>query len=184
MTTVYFVRHAHSVYTPDELGRPLSSEGMMDAERVTEILGEAPIEVVLSSPYRRAIQTVQGAADYFGLTVEVHENLKERTLSKVPIGDFATAIKKVWQEPDFSWKDGESNNEAQSRGIQIFEHILEKYDGKNIVIGSHGNIMVLIMNHYNSAFDLSFWNNLDMPDIYKLIFNNSKLISVEKLWER
>lgn len=27
MTTLYFVRHAHSTYTPDEVERPLSEKG-------------------------------------------------------------------------------------------------------------------------------------------------------------
>lgn len=34
-TNLYFVRHAHSTYTPDELGRPLSEKGIQDARMVT-----------------------------------------------------------------------------------------------------------------------------------------------------
>ncbi len=63
ITSIYFVRHAHSTYTPDELGRPLSKKGFEDAKRVTESLLSENINVVLSSPYKRAIQTVQGIAD-------------------------------------------------------------------------------------------------------------------------
>ena len=59
-TTIYFVRHAHSTYTPDELGRPLSPKGYMDAERITDSLKHESIHYVLASPYKRAIQTVEG----------------------------------------------------------------------------------------------------------------------------
>ena len=37
-TNLYFVRHAHSTYSSDELGRPLSERGLVDARKVTEIL--------------------------------------------------------------------------------------------------------------------------------------------------
>ena len=38
LTTVYFVRHAYSIYSSDELNRPLSEKGMKDAEKVWRIL--------------------------------------------------------------------------------------------------------------------------------------------------
>lgn len=60
--------------------------------------------------------------------------------------------------------------------------MLDKYNGKNIVIGTHGNIMVLIMNYFDSKYDFSFWKNLEMPDIYKLTFKDRELKSVERLW--
>jgi 2,3-bisphosphoglycerate-dependent phosphoglycerate mutase len=59
---------------------------------------------------------------------------------------------------------------------------LEKYEGKNIVIGTHGNIMVLIMNHFDHQYDFYFWKKLDMPDIYKLTFEQKKLIDVQRIW--
>ena len=63
VTNLYFVRHAHSIYTPEELERPLSKKGFEDAQRVTELLKTEKIDVVISSPYKRAIQTVQGIAE-------------------------------------------------------------------------------------------------------------------------
>lgn len=38
MTTIYFVRHAHSTYTKEERERPLSEKGYLDAENVTRLL--------------------------------------------------------------------------------------------------------------------------------------------------
>lgn len=34
-TNLYLVRHAHSVYTPDERNRPLSERGCLDAKKVS-----------------------------------------------------------------------------------------------------------------------------------------------------
>ncbi|HBQ75403.1 MAG TPA: histidine phosphatase family protein, partial [Exiguobacterium sp.] len=58
MTTLYFVRHAHSTYSPDERARPLSGAGQADARRLLETFQGIPIDRFYSSPYRRAIETV------------------------------------------------------------------------------------------------------------------------------
>ncbi|WP_026675223.1 histidine phosphatase family protein [Alkalihalobacterium bogoriense] len=182
MTNVYFVRHAHSVYTRDEHERPLSEKGFSDAKKVTTLLKNEEIDIVVSSPYKRAIQTVKGTAQTINKEVEVVDNFKERTLTIVPVENFTQAIKKVWEDEYFAWEGGESNVAAQQRGVEALYHILEKYKGKNIVIGTHGNIMVLIMNFFSKQYDYTFWQNLDMPDIYKLTFDGKELRNVERVW--
>ncbi|MGG3739085.1 histidine phosphatase family protein [Aeribacillus pallidus] len=181
-TNMYFVRHAHSTYTPDEVGRPLSERGLVDAEKVTELLKKEEIDMVISSPYKRAIQTVEGIAKFLGKEVVIEDGFKERTLAEKPVEDFNQAITKVWEDVHFSWEGGESNILAQERGVKTTFRILEKYEGKNIVIGTHGNIMVLIMNHFDHQYDFHFWKKLDMPDIYKLTFEQKKLIDVQRIW--
>lgn len=62
MHTIYLVRHAHSPYTPDEWGRPLSENGFEDAKRVADFLDTVYVDRFISSPYKRAIQTIEEAA--------------------------------------------------------------------------------------------------------------------------
>jgi 2,3-bisphosphoglycerate-dependent phosphoglycerate mutase len=184
MTNLYFVRHAHSNYTPDESGRPLSEKGLEDARKVTELLQSEKVEKVVSSPYKRAVQTVQGIAAQKNMKVEIVEGLKERTLSSETVEDFSAAMTKVWTNPTFAWAGGESNDIAQKRGVESVSRILRDYEGKNIVIGSHGNMMVLIMNHFDMQYDFTFWHKLDMPDIYKLSFDGNKLMVCQRVWQR
>jgi len=62
-TIVYMVRHAESPYVRgEERSRGLSEKGRADAVRVTEMLAAEPIDAVVSRPYARAIQTVEGVA--------------------------------------------------------------------------------------------------------------------------
>jgi 2,3-bisphosphoglycerate-dependent phosphoglycerate mutase len=42
--------------------------------------------------------------------------------------------------------------------------------------------MVLIMNYYDKKYNYDFWNNLNMPDIYKLSFEDVVLIGVKRIW--
>lgn len=82
-TEIYMVRHAHSNYSKDEIGRGVSEKAMKDIELVTEFLNDEHIDVIISSPYRRAIETVEGTAKSLGLEIELEERFKERVLSKV-----------------------------------------------------------------------------------------------------
>lgn len=184
LTNLYFVRHAHSVYSSDESGRPLSVMGSADAERICGVLTNENIDIILSSPYKRAIQSVENLAIKVGKEVILEEGFKERTLSLEPVEDFNLAITRVWEIPTLSLPGGESNHTAQKRGIEALGKVLKTYEGKNIVIATHGNIMVLIMNHFDKRYDFNFWKSLDMPDIYKLTFENEYLVDVQRIWNR
>lgn len=181
MTTIYLVRHAHSTYTKEERERPLSDKGYRDAEDVTRLLKDKHIDVVISSPYKRAIQTVQGIANTYKLSIQLEENLRERLLSTKPVRDFNAAIQKMWGDWNFAYEGGESNDLAQRRAIICMQNILKKYKGKNIVIGTHGNIMILLMNYFDSKYDFQFWKILHMPDVYKVTFDNNRFISAERI---
>lgn len=181
ITNIYFVRHAHSIYTPEDLQRPLSERGLKDAERVTEILSKEKINRVISSPYKRAIETVEGVASLINQEIELEDGFRERKLAEISVDNFEESVLKVWNDFNFSFPGGESGHMAQQRGILALEKILDKYNGENIVIGTHGNIMVLIMNYYNKSYNYDFWKKLKMPHIYKLTFDNKNLIEVKEL---
>ena len=181
ITNLYFVRHAHSTYTPNELERPLSERGKEDARWITELLKEEGIDHVISSPYKRAIQTVEGIARFLDLPIELMEDYKERVLSEQPVENFSEAIEMVWDNYSYAFEGGESNYLAQKRGVEVVYQTLERFEGKNVAIGTHGNIMVLIMNYFDAKYDYNFWRELGMPDIYKLSFKGKNLIDVERI---
>lgn len=184
ITQLYLVRHAHSKYTPEELTRPLSDKGKVDAEHVTELLKKESIDAVCSSPYKRAVETVEGTARHIGQGINLYDELRERTLAGKPVHNFEEAISLVWEDPAFSLEGGESNLTAQKRGVQGIFKIIEEYNGKNVVIGTHGNIMVLIMSYFDPQYDIRFWRKLEMPDIYCLTFDDKNLASVKRIWTR
>jgi len=181
-TCLYFVRHAHSVYSADEYGRPLSERGYQDAQRVTEILKTENINRILSSPYRRAIETVEGISRFLGIEIEREEDFKERVVASHPVEDFTLAMAKLWADEHFAWPGGESNQTARERGVRAVKRVLESHPGEKIVIATHGNLMVLMMNHFDSRYDFSFWKELAMPDVYKLTFEGMQWREARRLW--
>ncbi|MBZ5200672.1 histidine phosphatase family protein [Planomicrobium chinense] len=180
-THLYLVRHAHSDYTPDERSRPLSEQGVKDARKVAESLNTEGIERVISSPYKRAIQTVEGISREINTGITLWEGFRERLLSKEPLVDFPAAVAKVWEEEHFAFEGGESNQEARARGIKEVQKLLQQHAGERIAIGTHGNILALILNHFDSHYGIDFWRQLEMPDIYCLSFEGLELKNVRRI---
>ncbi|AGB16025.1 fructose-2,6-bisphosphatase [Halovivax ruber XH-70] len=181
-TTLYFVRHAHSPYVPNrEAERGLSEQGRRDALHVARTLTEYDIDVVVSSPYTRAVETVQEIAEAVGTAVITESGFRERTLAESHVADFEKAISRVWKDPSFSWEGGESNEVAQERGIAAVERTLERWTGEDIVIGTHGNLLTLILNYYDETYDFEFWQQLSMPDIYQVTFEKDRPSRIERI---
>lgn len=176
MTTIYFVRHAHSPWVPNrEAERPLSERGRRDAERVAALLGEEDIDAVVSSPFVRARQTVRPIADQRGLPIAEEAGFRERRLTGGPvetIGEtFESAIERVWSDWTFSFPDGESNDEAQTRGLAAVERTVNRHADESVVVGTHGNILTLVLSAYDERFDVDFWRDeLTTPDVYEVEF--------------
>ncbi|WP_433942800.1 histidine phosphatase family protein [Paenibacillus sp. SN-8-1] len=181
-TTIYFVRHAESPYVDgQERSRCLSDKGRVDSLIVGDILQNEEINHFVSSPYDRAIQTIKNAAGSHDITT--FEDLRERNIGVIPENKFKESKFKVYQDFDFSFPEGESSTVAQQRAIRILMKLLSTYGGTKVVIGTHGDIMTLMMNYFDKSYDYNFWDTTTMPDIYKLDFNKTELIKVTRLWE-
>ncbi|SFM34507.1 2,3-bisphosphoglycerate-dependent phosphoglycerate mutase [Gracilibacillus orientalis] len=187
-TMIYMVRHAESPFKlGEERVRGLSEEGVIAANRVTELLMEKDIAVIVSSSYKRAVHTVQGLALHKGLTIKEYEELKERPIKgleyKLPEQELLKAIEHSFENKEYCLEGGESTIQAQKRVIPTIIQLLSVYNGKKIVIGTHGNIMTIIMNYFDERYGYDFWKSTSKPDIYKLTFDNkNSLVEVERLW--
>ncbi|MGR6543464.1 histidine phosphatase family protein [Paenibacillus tundrae] len=187
LTTLYFVRHAESEYVEGlERERGLTEQGKHDAETVSCLLLDEGINLFYSSPYKRALDTVQGLADQVGAKIVTIEDLRERALSSSNVRhtNFRSAKRKLYEDRSFAFPGGESTIQAQQRAVQVITDILERHTGQKIVIGTHGDVMTLIFNYYDTSYDYEFWGSTSMPDIYKLEFNDEqKLEQVSRLWK-
>ena len=96
-TTVLMIRHAESpLLFGKERTRGLSKKGKEDASAITTVLHSFNIDVIVSSPYTRAIQTIQGLADDHKLEIRIIESLREKQLKgayQLPAEEIDKAIK-------------------------------------------------------------------------------------------
>jgi 2,3-bisphosphoglycerate-dependent phosphoglycerate mutase len=64
------------------------------------------------------------------------------------------------------------------------KELLHTFKDKNMVIGTHGAVMTLMMNYFDPSYSLEFLYSTTKPDIYRLEFNDEELISVVRIWEK
>ncbi|QRG69561.1 histidine phosphatase family protein [Brevibacillus choshinensis] len=185
-THIYMVRHAESPFTlNEEETRELSEKGWRDAKRIATLLEAEQIDVFVSSSYRRAIQTVEIAARKLEKDIAIEPRFRERDLASHdhPFENFEQAVEKAFADPAYSYPGGESNRDACIRGVAAVKDVLAAYPGKKVAIGTHGNILTIIMNHFDDRYDFEFWKKTTKPDLYKLTFEGDSLMEVNRLWE-
>ncbi len=183
MTTVYFVRHAKPNFgNRDDLTRELTEEGMEDRKLVTAFLWDKSIAAVLSSPYKRAVDTVKDFADAKQLEIKLVDDFRERRVESRWIEDFENFCKSQWEDFDFKLSDGESLREVQKRNIEALWQVLEAYPGKNVVIGSHGTALSTVINYFDSSFGYNEFQAIRnaMPWIVRFSFENNRCLEIEK----
>ncbi len=182
MTTIYFVRHAEPNYdNHDDLSRELSSKGLQDRKLVTKFLLDKRIDAALSSPYKRAVDTIADFAESVNLEIEIIDDFRERKIGNEWIDDFNTFSRKQWENFDYKLTDGESLNEVQSRNIKALGEVLTAFKGKNVVIGSHGTALSTIINYYNKAFGFSDFERIKnlMPWVVKFAFDDDVCVEIQ-----
>ena len=183
MTTVYFIRHAEPNYeNHDDMSRELSAKGMEARNLVTKFLADKDIDVILSSPFKRAVDTVREFAEYKGLNINIVNDFRERKIDNIWIEDFTAFCKSQWADFDFKLSDGECLNEVQKRNIAALNDVLLKYEGKNIVVGSHGTALSTIINYYDKSFGYSEYDKIKglMPWVVRFSFQNGAYVGIKQ----
>lgn len=185
-TFVYMVRHGDSPKDGDERTRGLTAKGRLDTERLTAVLMDEEIDVVVSSPYLRSILTVEALAQSIGKEVIVYEDLKERRFTsadtRISDEELWPLLEESFQDPDYKLPGGESNADCQARAVKVLQELLDTYAGQRIVLGSHGAVMTLMMEYFDDKYDLDFLLSTTKPDIYRMEFEGEKLVDVQRLW--
>ena len=183
MTTVYFVRHAEPNYdNHDDFSRELSPKGLQDRLLVTAFLMDKGIDAILSSPFKRAVDTVRDFAEKTGLDIVTVDDFRERRVDSGWIEDFDTFCRKQWGDFTYKLSDGESLGEVQRRNIRALDQVLAQYAGKNIVIGSHGTALSTIINHYDPSFAHPDFQRIKrlMPWVVQFDFDGKSLVAIHQ----
>ncbi len=181
MTRIYFVRHCKpDGKIKDDRNRPLTEEGLSDSSKVAEILKDKKIDVFISSPYKRSVDSIKKAAEFYAKSIETDERLRERKGGK----DWEGLLEKRWPDLSFAEEEGESIGAVQKRNVEALTEILKKHKDKNIVIGTHGTALSSIINYFDKSFNYDSFMRIVkfMPWILKMEFNGETFLSKEDIF--
>lgn len=182
MTTIYFVRHAESNYrNHEDMLRELTKKGLEDSKLVTQFLADKNVDIIFSSPYKRAIDTIRDFSESSGLEIHLENDFRERKVDSCWIEDFTSFCKAQWMDFDYKLSDGETLREVQTRNITALNHLLNKHNNKTIVIGTHGTALSTIINFYHKKFGYADFERIKglMPWIVKITFQNTVCMEIQ-----
>ncbi|MEU1385001.1 MULTISPECIES: bifunctional RNase H/acid phosphatase [unclassified Nonomuraea] len=124
----------------------LTANGLAQAAAAAERLSREPYrpDVIVSSPLKRARQTAEAVARRTGLDVEIDEDLREADFGAWE-GHTFTEVQREWPAelaawlagPDAAPPGGESFATAARRVQAAGERLLERYEGKTVLVVSH-----------------------------------------------
>ncbi|GLY94985.1 histidine phosphatase family protein [Actinoplanes sp. NBRC 103695] len=179
-TEVVLVRHAlpvlRSADGPDELTRPLTAEGMRQAAELVATLTEPRPAAIWSSPHRRAIQTVQPAADALGLPVRTRWELREWDDGLPFTEDWEPHYAASWANLSFARPGGESLDQLSARAVDAVLTIVDRHRGQLVLVAGHGHLISRILAGFGLAVDYTFARRMPMPAIYRLRFTGRSAV--------
>ncbi|MEU8378054.1 bifunctional RNase H/acid phosphatase [Streptosporangium sp. NPDC048865] len=150
-TSLYLLRHGETPLSVERrfsgLGDPeLTPNGVAQAEAAAARLAAKPygVQVIVSSPLRRARATAEIVAARAGLEVLVEEGLRETDFGDWE-GHTFTEIQRRWPDELAAWladpsaapPGGESFGEAARRVQATGDMLVERYEGRTVLAVSH-----------------------------------------------
>ncbi|WP_155593344.1 histidine phosphatase family protein [Lysinibacillus cavernae] len=178
MGKIYIIRHCLAQgQSPDA---PLTETGLKQAETLADFFKDIKIERILSSPFLRAIQSIEPLSIRESITIEIDERLSERLLSTRDLPDWYEKLQATFIDMDLKFDGGESSREAMDRIVTVVEDAFAQ-DADNILIVSHGNIISLLLKHYDQEVDFQSWQNLSNPDVFLLSVHLNGVM-IERVW--
>lgn len=183
MTVLYFIRHAEPDYNNhDDTSRPLTEKGRLERALATAYLWDKNIEVVLSSPFLRAYDTVADFAARKGLAIHTDDDFRERAVSNRWETDWQNFTQNQWRDFDYKLPGGESLNETQARNMAALQRAVSMYPDKNIAVGSHGTALSVIIQYFDPSYGHADFRAMahKMPWAVKLTMDGEVCLSIEK----
>jgi probable phosphoglycerate mutase len=160
MTSLLLIRHGENNMVGKRLagrlpGVHLNKNGLHQAQQLAEVLCQAPLKAIYSSPLERAVETAAPLAKMLGLEILPAAGLVEleygewqgRTLKQL---SRYKLWKTVQDKPsEMRFPNGESFTEVRDRVVAEIERIAAAHEeGDMVACFSHGDIIRLAVAHY------------------------------------
>ncbi|MBE3644265.1 histidine phosphatase family protein [Bacillus cereus] len=167
MKKIIVIRHCSA--TGQERDAELTTDGKNQANTLATFLLENQLQIdhIVSSPFVRAIDSIRPYALQANLSIQEDERLTERILSDVPMDDWMQKLESTFTNIDIAFSGGESTKQAMDRSISLIEDVL-KLDYTTTLLVTHGNLLTLILRHFDHTIGFNEWRTLTNPDMYEI----------------
>jgi len=165
MKKIYIVRHCEASGQPPESS--LTQKGFEQSLELSHFFSNILVDRIISSPFLRAVQSIQPTVNHKQIQLEVDHRLAERVLTSEVYPDWLRRLEETYSDLELKFKGGESSKEAIERVLSLVKEIIN-YESEHTIIVTHGNLMSLLLMHFDSEFGFEQWRMLSNPDVYEL----------------
>jgi 2,3-bisphosphoglycerate-dependent phosphoglycerate mutase len=167
MARVLLIRHCQTTgQGPDS---PLTERGREQALELAGWLTGRGIDRIVSSPYQRALDTIQPFARGAGLDLEVDARFAERQVGAYfeSPEQWWHVVRELFADPTQRLDGGESGLEAVARGWPALEEVLAGGNAVTAVV-AHGQMNTLLLNRIDATFGYDGWMAMTSPDVFEV----------------
>lgn len=151
MTTLFLIRHGLTAVTGSRL------YGRTPGIHLDERFEGVRLNALYSSPLERCVETLEPVAEARGLEIRISDALIE-----MDAGDWTGRTLpslrrvKLWntvqRNPSrFHFPGGESFVDAEARVLDELERIVARHPNGRVAVGTHGDIVRVLISHYTGA---------------------------------
>lgn len=162
MTTLFLIRHGLTAVTGSRLygrtpGIHLDGRGRRQAAELVERFDGVRLNALYSSPLERCVETLEPLAASRGLEITVSGSLIEmdagdwtgRTLPSLRRNKLWNTVQR--NPSRFRFPKGESFVDAEARLLDEMERIVARHPRGRIAVGTHGDLVRVLISHYTGA---------------------------------
>ncbi len=174
---IYFVRHGSTdslekkISQPDD--EPLNERGINQAKELGKRFANTQVDLVVSSPHQRAIQTAKEISEH----IETNPLFAEVKKPKEVVGqskeseEIKAILKKIGEmyivDPSWHYSDEENFEDLKKRGFEALA-FLESQNKENILVVSHGNFIALLVGLMMFGEDYPVKLSLKLKNFFRL----------------
>lgn len=210
MTEVYLIRHSEKYRNFNNIINDdsfqlfnekiiLSINGEMLANKLANMEEMSNIDVVFASNYVRSIGTAKYIAYCNKIDVNIDKNFGERIYGINSIDGIMDDFNvKQWNDIDYKLPNGESRRDVTNRMYNALIRVINDYKNKRIAIVSHGTAISFLLDKWCDVFvnynndnkmntkivfknKIIFDNNISAPCVFKIVFDDNNIISIENI---
>ena len=210
MTEVYLIRHSEKYRNFNNIINDdsfqlfnekiiLSINGEMLANKLANMEEMSNIDVVFASNYVRSIGTAKYIAYRNKIDVNIDKNFGERIYGINSVDGIMDDFNvKQWNDIDYKLPNGESRRDVTNRMYNALIRVINDYKNKRIAIVSHGTAISFLLDRWCDVFvnynndnkmntkivfknKIIFDNNISAPCVFKIVFDDNNIISIENI---
>ena len=183
MKKLTLIRHGKAAMEGSDRERVLDDDGIIQATSLCKKIKdqiEGQKVRIISSPFKRAMQTIEKLSLDFGANIEKSDALEEINIGKDENLSKHQIIEKMWSDKNFKVSNGspqlEHVNQIKSELNKILKDFYE--NDYNLILVSHGNSIGIFLKYFlNQKFSFEDWKSISMPDMYSVSFDENNKVT-------